>query len=203
MYISLLHICYILGICHVRLPNYVNFISVTLGNTRPDLKGVGIGGGSDELRFKTYFLWKIMDKFDTVFIPNIHIAYTLPSKDVPVLVLLFVAVWFIVRGDLFSVFSCVIMILCFFNPFSIAITSLGEERANLSVFHMFVRFAFVWFCLFPLPLGVRDGLLLLIVALPGLFSYLYFFTSVCSTRPFYYMYTCVQKSWISGKQCRP
>ena len=42
----------------------------------------------------------------------------------------------------------------FFSPFSIAITSLGEERANLSAFRTFVRFALVWFCLFPLPLGV-------------------------------------------------
>ena len=54
------------------------------------------------------------------------------------------------------------------------ITSLGEERANLSDFHMFVRFAFVWFCLFPLLLRVWDGLRLVSVALPGLFSYFFF-----------------------------
>ena len=42
---------------------------------------------------------------------------------------------------------------CVFSPFSIAITSLGEERANLSTFRTFVRFALVWFCLFPLLLG--------------------------------------------------
>ena len=59
-------------------------------------------------------------------------------------------------------------ILVFFSPFSIVITSLGEERANLSVFHIFVQFALVWFCLFPLPLGVWEGLRLLILALPGL-----------------------------------
>ena len=34
-------------------------------------------------------------------------------------------------------------ILVFFSPFSIAITSLGEERANLSAFRMFVRFVLV------------------------------------------------------------
>ena len=51
---------------------------------------------------------------------------------VPVLVLLFVALWFILRGDLLYVFPCVILFLCFFSPFSIAITSLGEEKANLS-----------------------------------------------------------------------
>ena len=45
-------------------------------------------------------------------------------------------------------------ILVFFSHFSIVITSLGEERANLSAFHMFVQFALVWFCLFPLTLGV-------------------------------------------------
>ena len=40
-------------------------------------------------------------------------------------------------------------VLVFFSPFSVAITWLGEERANLSAFHTFVRFALVWFCLFP------------------------------------------------------
>ena len=33
---------------------------------------------------------------------------------------------------------------CVFSPFSIAITSLGEERANLSDFRTFVRFVLVW-----------------------------------------------------------
>ena len=60
----------------------------------------------------------------------------------------------------------------FFSPFSIAITSLGEERANLSAFRTFVRFVLVWICRFPLPLGVLEGLQF--VALPGLLSYLFF-----------------------------
>ena len=60
-----------------------------------------------------------------------------------------------------------------FSPFSIANTSLGEERANLSAFRTFVQFVFVWICRFPLPLGVWEGLRLAIVALPGLFSYLF------------------------------
>ena len=62
----------------------------------------------------------------------------------------------------------------FFSPFSIAITSLGEERANLGTFGTFVRFAIVWFCLFSLPLVVWEGLRFVIMALPGLFSYLFF-----------------------------
>ena len=66
-----------------------------------------------------------------------------------------------------------LFVLVFFSPFSIAITSLGEERANLSAFRTFVRFALVWFCLFSLPLGAWEGLRFVIVALPGLFSYLF------------------------------
>ena len=68
----------------------------------------------------------------------------------------------------------------FFSPLSIAITSLGEKRANLKAFRTFVLGALVWFCLFPLPLGVWEGLRLVIVALPGLFNYL--FRNVSDTR---------------------
>ena len=53
----------------------------------------------------------------------------------------------------------------FFRPFSIAITSLGEERANLNAFRTFVRFALVWFCLFPLSFCVWKGLQFVIVPL--------------------------------------
>ena len=69
-------------------------------------------------------------------------------------------------------------VLVFFSPFCIAITSLGEERANLSALSTFVRFVLVWNCRFPLPLGAWEGLRFVIVALPGLFSYLYFFKAV-------------------------
>ena len=64
-------------------------------------------------------------------------------------------------------------VLVFFSPFSIAITSLGEERANLSAFRMLDRFVLVWICRFPLPLDVWEGLRFVIVALPELFSYLF------------------------------
>ena len=81
-----------------------------------------------------------------------------------VFVLLFVALWFILPGNLFYVLPCVILFLCFFSPFSIAITSLGEERANFSAFCTFVRFVLVRICRFPLPLGVWEGLRFVIVA---------------------------------------
>ena len=93
---------------------------------------------------------------------------------VPVLVLLFVALWFILWGDLFYVLTLCYFVLVFFSPFSIATTSLGEERANLRSFLTFVRFVLVWFYRFSLPLGVWKELRFVIVALPGLFSYLFF-----------------------------
>ena len=53
-------------------------------------------------------------------------------------------------------------------------------RGDFNAFHTFVRFGLVWFCLFPLPLGVWRGLQLVIVTLPGLFS-----LSFLSTRLFF------------------
>ena len=91
---------------------------------------------------------------------------------VPVLVLVFVTLWFILRGDLFCLTLCH-FVLVFFSPFSIAITSLGEETANLSAFRTFVRFVLVWICRFPLPLVAGKGLRFVIVVFPGLFSYLF------------------------------
>ena len=88
------------------------------------------------------------------------------------------------------VFPCAILFFVFYSPFSIAITSLGEERANLSAFHTFVRFVLVWICRFPLPLGVWERLRFVIVALPGLFSYLFFrfHASKTSSRPYQFSY---------------
>ena len=77
-------------------------------------------------------------------------------------------------------------VLAFFSPFSIAITSLGEERANLGAFRTFVRFVLVWICRFPLPLGVWEGLRFVIVALPGLFSYLFLQCIIKFIQPFCY-----------------
>ena len=75
------------------------------------------------------------------------------------------------------------LVLVFFSPFSIAITSLGEERANLSAFRTLVRFVLVWIGRFPLPLGVWEGLRFVIVALPGLFSYPCFYILLRPSTP--------------------
>ena len=61
-------------------------------------------------------------------------------------------------------------VLVFFSSFSIAITPLWEERANLSAFRTFVRLVPVWICRVPLPPEVWEGLRFVIVALPGFFS---------------------------------
>ena len=73
----------------------------------------------------------------------------------------------------FVLFSPCVISLLIFSPFSIAITSLGKERANLSAFHTFDRFVLVCFYRFPLPRGVWEGLRFVIVTFPGLFSYLF------------------------------
>ena len=86
--------------------------------------------------------------------------------------------------------SCLVFfVLVFFGPFGVAVASpgwgggrggwrgrvwKGGGGAGLSAFRTFVRLVPVWFCLFPLPVGVWEGLRFVIVALPGLFSYLFF-----------------------------
>ena len=50
----------------------------------------------------------------------------------------------------------------------------GHPPCLIRVFSVRMKKAWLvlWFCLFPLPLGVWEGLWFLIVAFPGLFSYL-------------------------------
>ena len=62
---------------------------------------------------------------------------------VPMLVLLCVALWFISTRRFVVCLSVCHFVLVFFSPFSIAITSLGEKRANLSAFRTLVRFVLV------------------------------------------------------------
>ena len=96
---------------------------------------------------------------------------------VPVLVLLCCFVVYSMRLFVVCLTLCY-FVLVFFSPFSIAITSLGEDRANLSAFRTFIWFALVWFCRFPLPFGVWEGLRFVTVALPGLFSCLFYVTNI-------------------------
>ena len=76
---------------------------------------------------------------------------------VPVLVLLFVALWFILRGDLFYVLPCVILFLCFSVLLGLRLPRL-EKRELISV--LFVR-------LFDLCLFGFVGFLFLLVSRKG------------------------------------
>ena len=79
---------------------------------------------------------------------------------VPVLVLLFVVLWFILRGDLFYIFPCVILFLCFSVLLVLRLPRLGKRELILA---LFVRlfdlclFGFVGF-LFLLGSGKGCGL---------------------------------------------
>ena len=69
---------------------------------------------------------------------------------VPVLVLLFDALWFILRGDLFYVLSCVILFLCFSVLLALPLPRLGNRELILLLFvHLFdlCLFGFVGFLL--------------------------------------------------------
>ena len=59
-------------------------------------------------------------------------------------------------GETFKVLPCV-FVLEFFSPFSILITSLGEERAGLCASNAFVSFARVGLCLFFFFFGLGIG----------------------------------------------
>ena len=70
---------------------------------------------------------------------------------VPVLVFLFVALWFILRGDLFYVFPCVILLLCFSVLLVLRLPRLGKRELILILFvHLFdlCLFGFVGFFFF-------------------------------------------------------
>ena len=53
---------------------------------------------------------------------------------VPVLVLLLVALWFILRGDLLYVFPCVVLFLCFSVLLVLRLPSLGKRELILVLF---------------------------------------------------------------------
>ena len=78
-----------------------------------------------------------------------------------------------------KLFRSLVLFLYFSVCLALRLPRLGK-RAYLSAFRTFVRFALVWFCLFPLPLRVWDGLRLVIVALPRSFLLAFFFSDIIS-----------------------
>ena len=124
--------------------------------------------------FYGYIIFIVASPYDGFFyILHVHGFYILQYGCVLVSLTLLCFVVYSARRFVVCLTLCH-FVLVFFSPFSIAITSLGEERANLSAFRMFDRFVLVWICRFPLSLDVWEGLRFVIVALPGLFSYLFY-----------------------------
>ena len=79
---------------------------------------------------------------------------------VPVLVLLFVALWFILRGDLFFALPCVILFLCFSVLLALRLPCLGKRELILVLFaRLFDLCLFGFICfLFLLVSGKGCGL---------------------------------------------
>ena len=76
---------------------------------------------------------------------------------VPVEVLLFVALWFILRGDLLYVFPCVILFLCFSVLLVLRLLRLGKTELILVLFVRLFDLCLVGFVGFLFFLGSGKG----------------------------------------------
>ena len=87
------------------------------------------------------------------------------------LVLFFVALWFILRGDLFYILPCVILFFCFSVILALRLPRLGKRELILVLFERVIDWCLFEFVCFLSSFW--EGLWFVIVALPGLFSYLF------------------------------
>ena len=76
---------------------------------------------------------------------------------IPVLVLLFVALWFILRGDLLNVFPCVILFLCFSVLLVLRLPRLGKRELILVLFVRLFGLCLFRFVGFLFLLGSEKG----------------------------------------------
>ena len=74
-----------------------------------------------------------------------------------VLVLLFVALWFILRGDLFYVLPCVILFLCFSVLLALRLPCLGKRELILVLFVRLFDLCLFGFVGFPFLLVSGKG----------------------------------------------
>ena len=89
------------------------------------------------------------------------VCSTYRSKAViPVLVLLHVALWFILRGDLLYVFPCVILFLCFSVLLVLRLLSLGKRELILVLFVRLFGLCLLRFVVFLFLLGSGKGCVL-------------------------------------------
>ena len=79
---------------------------------------------------------------------------------VPVLVLLFLALWFILRGDLLFVFPCVILFLCFSVLLILRLPRLGKRGLILVLFVRLFDLCLFGFVSLLFLMGSRKGCVL-------------------------------------------
>ena len=93
---------------------------------------------------------------------------------VPVLVLLFVALWFILRGDLLYVLLCVILLLCFSVLLVLRLPRLGKRELILVLFVRLFDLCLFGIFGFLFLLVVSEGLRFVIMALLDFFLTFFF-----------------------------
>ena len=89
--------------------------------------------------------------------PRVKLGSCKSALNPPVLVILFIALWFILRGDLLYVLPCVILLLCFLVLLALRLPRLGKRELILVLF----------VCLFDLCLFGFVGFLFLLVSVKG------------------------------------
>ena len=91
-----------------------------------------------------------------------HVVYSTDRSKavVPVLVLLFLALWFILRGDLLYVFPCVILFLCFSVLLVLRLPILGKRELILVLFVRLFDLCLFGFVGFLFLLGSGKGCVL-------------------------------------------
>ena len=85
------------------------------------------------------------------------LLYRRSKAVVPVLVLLFVALWFILWGNLLYVFLCVILFLCFSVLVVLQLPRLGKREQILVLFVRLFGLCLFWFVGFLFLLGSGKG----------------------------------------------
>ena len=93
---------------------------------------------------------------------------------VPVLVLLFVALWVILQVDLFYVLPCVILFLCFSVLLALRLPRLGKRELILVLFIRLFDLCLFGFVDFLFHLVSGKGLRFVIVALPFFLLFVFF-----------------------------
>ena len=100
-----------------------------------------------------------------------------------------VALWFILKGDLFEVLHCVILFLYFSVLLALLFPRFGKRELILVLFVRLFDLCLFGFVCFSIHLRDWDGLRL--VALPGLFSYLFCIISFLLLKAINNFWSCI------------